>query len=271
MVQEVLEVSLLDQLVVPIPKGPKISGWKEVEIKEPDELEPLVNLAKDEKLKPYIILSAQYHQQGISGSLETMWAREGVADALFEAAKLLPKGYKLMIWDAWRPTAVQQALFDEHLDSLRKEMPELSEEELREDAQKYVSLPSRDPKKPSPHNTGGAIDLTIVGPDRKELDMGTKFDHFGPRAHTRYYEELPETALSLKDLEARQNRRLLYFVMIQVGFTNYPEEWWHFDLWNQFWGRIKGKVAIYGRAAPVEWINPDEECQFTPPPPPKTT
>lgn len=31
-----------------------------------------------------------------------------------------------------------------------------------------------------------------------------------------------------------QNRKILYDAMIIAGFTNYPEEWWHFDFGNQF-------------------------------------
>ncbi len=35
--------------------------------------------------------------------------------------------------------------------------------------------------------------------------------------------------------------------MIEKGFTNYPMEWWHYDYGNQFWAKIKGVNAIYGR------------------------
>lgn len=253
----------LEELVIPI-EGTSIRGWQGVEIKEPEKPEPLVDLAREERLKPYLVLSPQYYQQGIEGSIERMWVRKGVAATLYRAALLLPEGCKFKIWDAWRPLAVQQALFDKWIDSLRKKRPELSEEVLREEAQKYVSLPSADPSKPSPHNTGGAIDLTIIGPDGKELDMGTEFDYFGAEAKITFFEEKlrdSEVTLSERELQILKNRRLLYSVMTTAGFTNYPEEWWHFDLWNQFWGKIKGKVAIYGKVTPpIEVVQPDEPC-----------
>lgn len=262
----------LDQLVVPIDEGDipgkrrSVEGWKKVEIKESEE--ELVDLARDERLQSLIILSPQYYQQEVEGSIERMWVRKGVADALYRAALLLPKECKFKIWDVWRPLAVQQALFNKYLESLREKRPELPEEELKKEAAKYVSLPSKDPKAPSPHNTGGAVDLTIVGPDGKELDMGTKFDHFGPEAKTIFYEEKlrGDVALSERERLVLRNRRLLYSIMITAGFTNYEEEWWHFDFGNQFWGRIKGKVAIYGQTSPVKLINSDEPCRFKTPP-----
>lgn len=258
--------SRLKQLVVPIDEGDvpgkrkSVEGWQGIEIKEGGE--ELIDLARNERLKPYLVFSPQYYQQGIEGSIERMWARKGVADALYRAALLLPEKCKFKIWDAWRPLAIQQTLFDEYLESLRKKKPDLPEKKLREEAQKYVSLPSKNPLKPSPHNTGGAIDLTIVGPNGKELDMGTEFDHFGLEAKMIYYEEKSrgDVILSKQERQILRNRRLLYSVMTTAGFTNYPDEWWHYDSGTQFWGRINDKPAIYGKIAPVQLIQPDEPC-----------
>lgn len=44
------------------------------------------------------------------------------------------------------------------------------------------------------------------------------------------------------------NRRLLYTVMVEAGFTNYPLEWWHYDYGDQFWGHLSKRDAIYGLA-----------------------
>jgi len=192
-----------------------------------------------------------------------MWVRQGVADALYRASQLLPKGCRFQVWGAWRPLALQQALFDKYVESLRKNEPELSYEDLRKKAQQFISLPSTNPKKPSPHNTGRAVDLTLIGPDGKELDMGTEFDHFGIEAETTYFEHrLREGAISEQEIQILKNRRLLYSIMITAGFTNYLDEWWHYDFGNQIWGRIKGQAAIYGRAVPIELAESDEPCRF---------
>ena len=46
----------------------------------------------------------------------------------------------------------------------------------------------------------------------------------------------------------RRHRDLLRGAMRAEGFTNYSEEWWHFDFGDQFWGLVTGHPAIYGPA-----------------------
>jgi len=51
---------------------------------------------------------------------------------------------------------------------------------------------------------------------------------------------------------ARHHRRVLFWAMAEQGFTAYTEEWWHFDLGDQFWGQVRGCAAHYaGADAPV--------------------
>lgn len=78
--------------------------------------------------------------------------------------------------------------------------------------------------------------------------MGTTFDYFEPKAGTRYFEDKIELGEELSGLElaALKNRRLLYHLLNDVGFTNYREEWWHFDYGDQFWGKLSGDAAVYG-------------------------
>ena len=38
--------------------------------------------------------------------------------------------------------------------------------------------------------------------------------------------------------------------MSEQGFTAYAEEWWHFDLGDQFWGLVRGRPARYAGAEP---------------------
>lgn len=95
------------------------------------------------------------------------------------------------------------------------------------------------------------MDLTLYR-DGHPLAMGTDFDDFRPQAATRYYEQ---PGLSGEQRRWRNNRRLLYHLMAAQGFTNYEEEWWHFDFGNPSWARLTGQPACYG-ACPVpaaEW------------------
>ncbi len=69
----------------------------------------------------------------------------------------------------------------------------------------------------SHHNLGLAVDLTLIGGDGQELDMGTPFDTFSSAAHT-----------ANATGEVASNRRLLVLLMQAEGFKNYEKEWWHF-------------------------------------------
>ena len=84
------------------------------------------------------------------------------------------------------------------------------------------------------------MDLTIVDERGREIDMGTGFDYFGDAAFPEYY-EAPG-----RDERIRQNRRLLYFSMIDAGFIPDSVEWWHFNYGNSAWGKWTGNAPIYG-------------------------
>lgn len=82
----------------------------------------------------------------------------------------------------------------------------------------------------------------------QELEMGTGFDHFGPEAETRYLEMLSQKQKLTEDQQrALQNRRFLYRIMKTAGFSNYPEEWWHWSFGDNMDAANTGKpFAIYG-------------------------
>ena len=105
--------------------------------------------------------NSPYKRGELNGALLTPFMRQGVANRLEEASKLLPEGCAFLIWDAYRPLSVQGALFDDYRDFLINKKG-LSKDQADIDAQTMVSIPSNDPSKPSPHNTGGSVDLTII-------------------------------------------------------------------------------------------------------------
>lgn len=218
----------------PIPPLAKMDGWKEISIHECGE--PLISLNGI----PGILVEPVYFRQQISGAIETMCVREEVAARLNEVVKRLPGGLCILVWDAWRPVECQEGLFESFKTQLRRDHLDWNKERLLEETQKYVSLPSNNPARPSPHNTGGAIDLTLANEKGQPLPMGTKFDDFTPKSGTLYFE------MNSEDQEAKNNRRLLYWLMKAAEFTNYPEEWWHFDFGNQFWGKQTEEDAFYG-------------------------
>ena len=120
--------------------------------------------------------------------------------ALVEAnQKFLAKGYKIKLFDCYRPLDIQKKMW--------KIVPN----------PKYVANPSRG----SIHNRGGAVDITLVDSSGKELDMGTGFDYFGVEAGHGY----PTVSQTVK-----ANRNLLKTTMISSGFNSLDSEWWHYNV-----------------------------------------
>jgi len=197
-----------------------------------------------------ILCRPQYFVQGIDGAVAECFMREGAFAALRKAATLLPKGYRLVIYDAWRPLKVQQALFLKFSEELRKKCPsDTDDESIFDMASRFVSPPKNDPDKVSPHMTGGAVDVGLVDECGLSCPMGSEFDETSKRSVTHYFEEkLRNEELMPEEREYLFNRRILYNAMIESNFINYADEWWHYDYSNQNWAASKGaSFAFYGK------------------------
>ena len=116
---------------------------------------------------------------------------------------LLAQGYGLLIYDAYRPWSVTQALWNA-----------ASEEQRRIG---FVA----NPKTGSKHNRGCAVDVGLYETKTgREVAMPSGYDEFSERAHPDY---------SGGPSSARQNRDLLRQAMEQEGYSVDPNEWWHFN------------------------------------------
>lgn len=159
---------------IPIPDLGSISGWKQhpIDTYSPNFNEPLVPLGPFSDY-PEIFHDSTYFGQhkdsspyelmSLKGGLLTPFLRKSVADKVQAVSDALPDGYGLMVWDAYRTLEVQRSLFDYRVNKiLTIEHPDWTKEQAELEAQKLVSIPSADPTKPSTHNTGGSVDLTII-------------------------------------------------------------------------------------------------------------
>ena len=112
---------------------------------------------------------------------------------------LAKQGLGIMIFDGYRPRAIQWFLWDI--------MPNSG----------FVA----DPRTGSRHNRGCAMDLTLYDLNTgEELAMPTPFDEFSERANHNY-QNLPE--------EVIKNRAILKNIMTTNGFDLYNVEWWHYE------------------------------------------
>lgn len=183
------------------------------------------------------------------------FVRKTVLEKLKLTAKRLDgihPGYKLKVFDAYRPTDVQKFMIEFEKEKITLIKYQCSFRELDDDKQAEISelvmrfwspIPEGIELNPPPHSTGGAIDLTIVDENGVELDMGTKIDELSEKSYSDYY----KNSLTLYE----KNRDLLYNVMSKAGFVQLPTEWWHFSYGDQIWALAKSdeneKIdALYG-------------------------
>lgn len=121
------------------------------------------------------------------------------ADRLLAAEQeLRGEGYRLVVWDCYRPRSVQYAMW-----------------EILPDPD-YVA----DPRKGSRHNRGAAVDVGLLALDGSPVPLPTKHDDFTEAAH-RDYMDLPPAAIA--------NRERLEKAMTDAGWIPLATEWWHFD------------------------------------------
>ena len=126
--------------------------------------------------------------------------RKEVADALLKANQYFcEKGYRIKLYDCYRPLDVQKKMWEK--------VPRAT----------YVANPYAEG---SIHNKAAAVDITLVTLEGCYVEMGTDYDYFGIEAHIDNY-NFSEEILA--------NRKLLIDGMRQFGFNTIRSEWWHYS------------------------------------------
>jgi D-alanyl-D-alanine dipeptidase len=154
---------------------------------------------------------------------EFLYLHKDVAKRLKLASKIANQlGYKIIVWDGWRPYEAQSSFYQSVLDD------------------RYFSSPTGI----AGHTRGIAIDLGLVDiKTGKVLDFGTDFDSFHEQSNQVWQKESKgEEFLVLPPLTKKQlqNRLILNGIMNTVGLSALQTEWWHFALLNQVHG-----VSLY--------------------------
>ena len=141
--------------------------------------------------------------------------RPSVARKLAYAQGLLrERGYGLKIWDAYRPKAAHEQLWQLSPNS------------------KYVADP-RSRSGGSLHSWGVAVDATLVDAKGREVAMPTDFDEFKPEAMLYY---------AGSDQLVKRHLRLLQAALARAGFYGLRTEWWHFVVKD--WQKYKAVDSI---------------------------
>lgn len=147
-----------------------------------------------------------------------LMTREG-AEALKKASDaLMAQGYRLKVFDAYRPQrAVNHFIrWAEDIEDTRMKpffYPDVDKSLLFE--LEFICAKSS-------HSRGSTVDLTLFDVNTgREVDMGGTFDWFGEKSYP-FYEDITDEQKSL--------RAVLREAMTDAGFKPFPTEWWHFTL-----------------------------------------
>lgn len=131
-------------------------------------------------------------------SARCLLRREVAARLVRASARLEARGFRLRLYDCYRPLSIQRTLWAAY--------PHAG----------FVA----DPKGGSLHNRAAAVDVGLSTPDGAEVEMPTRFDAFGPRARAGATVGIPA--------RLRARRDLLRHAMEAEGFIVNPAEWWHY-------------------------------------------
>ena len=154
---------------------------------------------------PGLVLEIRYAtEQNITGKKiyvdRRAWLREETIRKLAQVARELEeKGYRLVLWDGWRPASAQKALWAAKPDG------------------RFLTPPNRI----SRHTRGTSVDVSLADRNGKTLEMPSDHDEFTDRADEDFCDVPKEVA---------QRARLLRKAMFRAGFSGVPDEWWHYDL-----------------------------------------
>ena len=212
--------------------------WLTGALKPTDDCSQFVNLAD---AVPDAILEIRYYSTYNFVGARVDGYEEPVALLTRQAADslravsddLLKQGYRLKIFDAYRP----QCAVDHFMrwaadvnDTLMKPYfyPKVPRDKLFELGYIFEK---------SGHTRGSTVDLTLFDmATEKEVDMGGTFDWFGRESHPDYGGD-PQTGKYKGNApitaEQFHNRMILREAMMRHGFQPLDEEWWHFTLKNE--------------------------------------
>lgn len=164
------------------------------------------------------------------------WCRERVAAMAESAARSLPLGIRLAYSEAWRPFVRQQMIYEFMWKSLEEARPGLDHATKRRTVCRWVA--PVDQKAPPGHCTGAALDVYLLDASGEALDVVSPYTRF---------QASPTYVFGLSD-EAQRNRDILVSCMLDAGFSNCRDEFWHYSYGDAGWAvRTGASECPYGK------------------------
>lgn len=243
--------------------------WRNIPIEENGEL--LLEVP-EKSVHPFYAVDLGIHDD------RRVYLRERVLEKFFVACDIARRsGHDLIVYDGWRSIDVQKKLFWRYMleftvprlrmqdvfagcvspeDVQRKftNLPATLQTTMRELNRTYVSWPSSDPLCPSPHTTGGAIDVWLYK-EGHPVNLGVPFDWMEASAGAFYHLKLFRKRFVPNDTAVSMRRNILLNAMTRAGFSCYGPEIWHFNFGNQMDALVRGGHARYSYREPhhIRW------------------
>lgn len=161
------------------------------------------------------------------------WCRQTVAEMAEQAARALPRGLKFGYSEAWRPLVRQTLIYDAMWNWLAEARPGLDRVTMRRIVCKWVA--PVDQKAPPGHCTGAALDLYLLDSQNEPMDVISPFSRF--QAGPTYVYGLTE--------DAQRNRDLLVNTLLEAGFSNCRDEFWHYSYGDAGWAVRTGQSTCH--------------------------
>ncbi len=217
----------------------------------PEPIRLLNKIREEECGEPLVSLAEVSPTVRIIRETTIPYVRQTVAEMAEKAARSLPDGILLAVTDAWRPFKRQQMIWDMMWRFGHEAFPHLDYKQMRRRICRWVA--PVDQKAPPGHCTGAAIDVVLVDGAGELIDVATPYSRFTAA---------PTFTLGLSP-EAHRNRMLLHDSLVDAGFSNCRDEWWHYSYGDAGWAVRTGETSCrYGlieldpslyAAAQIEW------------------
>ncbi len=174
--------------------------------------------------------------------------RKTPADMLNRAQASLKDGMKLRVHTVMRTLTMQKRGWDGYYQKTLEAHPNWPLSALRRATNQYFA--PYDQYAPPGHCTGAAVDVNLLDKDGNALDL---------IAPTQGW----EAAYTWSDLlspESKQNRMTMVHAMLDAGFSNCREEYWHYSWGDSAWAvRVGETTCPYGWVYPPILLEPDQE------------
>jgi D-alanyl-D-alanine dipeptidase len=174
------------------------------------------------------------------------YLRRTVAEMLNRAASSLPDGFSFRAATALRTLARQKKGWERFYRAVQKEHPEWSPSALRRATNRYYAPYNQ--KAPPGHCTGAAVDVVLLGPGKKQTDVTSPYQRW----------DSADTWTDKISPNAKHNRMIMVRAMLDAGFSNCRDEFWHYSYGDSAWAVRVGEASCpYGLVEPPVSVESD--------------